>query len=365
MKKKSILVIGPMPEPTTGVSLANKVLVEGLSSHDAYQIKVVNTSLVQFKENLGKFSLSKFFFYLKQNLYVFKVFCVDIVYITPGQTFFGLTKYYLYFVLTRLLRKELIVHIHGNHIGEEYRLLKGLKKIVFSFLLKKISKGIVLSESLTGNMTPFISDDKIYISYNFVEDYLFVEKQMIKNKLKGIKPKVVFLSNLMEEKGIYDLLDALKILEDKGVDYEARIAGNIDASQEQKLKAEFKRLKKTSYIGVVSGKPKRDLLLWANIFILPTFYKMEGQPISILEAMATANIILTTRHAGIPDIFQNETNGYFVEKKKPTNIANQIQLIDLRSTQSQKISWNNYLNARKKYRQEKFINNIIDIFEAQ
>ena len=123
MKKKSILVIGPMPEPTTGVSLANKVLVEGLSNQGAYQIKVVNTSFAKFKENLGKFSLSKFFFYIKQNLYVFKFFGVDIVYITPGQTFFGLTKYYLYFVLTRLLRKELIVHIHGNHIREEYRSL--------------------------------------------------------------------------------------------------------------------------------------------------------------------------------------------------------------------------------------------------
>jgi len=31
---------------------------------------------------------------------------------------------------------------------------------------------------------------------------------------------------------------------------------------------------------------------------------MEGQPISILEAMATGNIILTTNHAGIPDIFE-------------------------------------------------------------
>ena len=49
--------------------------------------------------------------------------------------------------------------------------------------------------------------------------------------------------------------------------------------------------------------------------MLPTYYKMEGQPISILEAMATGNVILTTRHAGIPDVVTDGKHGRFFEKK--------------------------------------------------
>ena len=365
MKKKGILVIGPMPEPTTGVSLANKVLVEGLSNNGAYQIKVVNPSFAQFKENLGKFSFSKFFFYLKQNLHVFKVFGVDIVYITPGQTFFGLLKYMLFIVTSKILRKELIIHIHGNYVGSEYNFLKGIKKKLFKWLLSQTSKGIVLSESLSGNMSPFVHKSKIFVLYNFVEGFLFSDKKTIDRKLTQSKPKIIFLSNLMEEKGIFDLLEALRILEEKGFEYEAKIAGNLDTTHENKLQAYIKTLKKTKYVGVVSGKNKKDLLLWSNIFILPTFYKMEGQPISILEAMATGNIVLTTRHAGIPDIFQNETNGYYVEKNNSNSIVEIIQSLDIQSDIFQTILRHNYVVAKKNYRLENFINNIIDIFEAQ
>ncbi len=354
-----------MPEPITGVSLANKVLVEGLSNNGAYQIKVVNTSFGHFKENLGKFSFSKFFFYLKQNLHVFKVFGVDMVYITPGQTFFGLLKYMLFIVTSKILRKELIIHIHGNYVGLEYNFLKGIKKKLFKWLLSQASKGIVLSESLSGNMSPFVHKSKIFVLYNFVEDFLFSDRKTINRKLTQSKPKIIFLSNLMEEKGIFDLLEALRILEEKGFDYEAKIAGNLDTTHENKLQAYIKTLKKTKYVGIVSGKNKKDLLLWSNIFILPTFYKMEGQPISILEAMATGNIVLTTRHAGIPDIFQNEINGYYVEKNNSNSIVETIQSLDIQSDRFQTILRYNYVVAKKNYRLENFINNIIDIFEAQ
>ena len=273
-------------------------------------------------------------------------------------------KYLLFIAITKVFGKELIVHIHGNYLGKEYSLLKGLKKKIFKGLLSPISKGIVLSESLTGNMSPFIRNEKIFVLYNFVEDYIFSDKKTIEKKLTYTKPKIIFLSNLMEEKGIFDLLKALKILEEKGIEYEAKIAGNIDASHEKNLQSYFKILKNTKYVGVVSGQNKKTLLNWANIFILPTFYKMEGQPISILEAMATGNIVLTTRHAGIPDIFQEGINGYYVEKNNSKSIVEIILSLDIKSDKFQKILRHNYVFAIKNYRVENFINNIINIFEA-
>jgi hypothetical protein len=42
---------------------------------------------------------------------------------------------------------------------------------------------------------------------------------------------------------------------------------------------------------------------------------MEGQPISILEAMGLGNVIVTTKHAGIPDVCGNK-NAVFVDKKR-------------------------------------------------
>jgi len=320
---KKILLIGPLPEPTTGVSLANKIVIEELN--DAYNIKVdfINTSYNKFEESLGSFSISKALFFLRLNLLAYKIFTVNVVYITPGQTFFGVLKYSVFIILTKILGKELIIHIHGNYLGKELSLLKGLKKILFKYLISNTSKGIVLSESLKGNLSPFIHDTRIFVLYNFVEDYLFLEKEGLNEALEK-KPKIIFLSNLMKEKGIFDLLEALKVLEEQNIDYEAKIAGNIDIKHKDKIEEYFAKLKKAKYCGVVSGKEKKGLLTWGNIFVLPTYYEMEGQPISILEAMATRNIILTTEHAGIPDIFEEGINGFYVEKKNPLSIVSKI-----------------------------------------
>lgn len=40
------------------------------------------------------------------------------------------------------------------------------------------------------------------------------------------------------------------------------------------------------YRGVVSGAEKLRALEWAHFFVLPTHYDNEGQPLSIIEAMA-------------------------------------------------------------------------------
>ncbi|MFT4801037.1 MAG: hypothetical protein ACI93N_000802, partial [Flavobacteriaceae bacterium] len=66
---KKILIIGPIPQPTTGVSLANKVVVENLSKTGVFKIDYINTSYNKFDENLGAFSLSKLFYFLKLNLF--------------------------------------------------------------------------------------------------------------------------------------------------------------------------------------------------------------------------------------------------------------------------------------------------------
>ena len=361
---KKLLLIGPLPKPITGVSLANQVLVENLNKKKGYKLNFVNTAFKKFDENLGGLSLSKVIFYLKLNIHCYKILNSDVVYITPGQTFFGLLKYMLFIVTSKILSKELIIHIHGNYVGSEYNSLKGIKKKLFKWLLSQTSKGVVLSESLSGNMSPFVHKSKVFVLYNFVEDFLFSDKKTIDRKLTQLKPKIIFLSNLMEEKGIFDLLEALRILEEKGFEYEAKIAGNLDTTNENKFQTYIKTLKKTKYVGVVSGKNKKDLLLWSNIFILPTYYKMEGQPISILEAMATGNIVLTTRHAGIPDIFQNEINGFYVEKNNSNSIVERIQSLDIQSDRFQKILRHNYVIAKKNYRLENFINNIINIFET-
>ena len=128
----------------------------------------------------------------------------------------------------------------------------------------------------------------------------------------------------MSEKGIFFLLDSLLELKKQNIPYSARIAGDIDKKFEKDILKRLNELPNVTYLNIVKGLEKKKVLDWGNIFVLPTFYKMEGQPISILEAMASKNLIITTEHAGIPDIIKDGVHGFFVTKKSSTSITKRL-----------------------------------------
>jgi glycosyltransferase involved in cell wall biosynthesis len=348
---KKVLIIGPFPNPISGVSIANKVVEEILNADLNFTVENINTSYPIFDEQIGEFSIQKFFFYLRINSSFFKVLKNNIIYITPGQTFFGVLKYALFIVAASALRKELIIHVHGNYLGKEYQSLKGFKRVLFYFLVSRFTKGIVLSNSLKHNLTPFLEDKNIFSLPNFAQDYLYKEdKKFVKDELR-----IFYLSNLMKEKGIFCLLNALKNLEKNNIIYKAKIAGNIDQKYSKEILNLFTELKNTEYIGIVNGDDKKNLLEWGNVFVLPTFYKMEGQPISVLEAMATTNLVVTTNHAGISDVFQDKINGYFVEKNNENSIQKILSYLAANKSELKKIA---------EYNKTFFLNNFtVDIFK--
>lgn len=355
-----VLLIGPLPDPITGVSLANKNVVNHLPEYTNVQIDTINTSYSVLKEDIGKFNFQKTLFYVKQYKELYKIKKADKIYMTIGQTFFGVLKYYPYFLYAKLLKKEIIVHIHGNHLWKEYQDLKGIKKKIFYSILSMSDKGIVLSKSLEKNMLPFTEKEDIYILENFVEDFLFDD---IKSK-QFDRLKIIFLSNLMLEKGIVDLLEALLILQERGISFQAKIAGGIDSSMQDEINIYFEQLKdNVQYLGLVYGDDKKELLEWGNIFIFPTYYPMEGQPISIFEAMATGNIVLTTAHAGIPDVFKNSVNGFYIDKKSPISIVDKLTDMNANLLSYKYISENNLNEAKEKYRVKNFILKLNDILE--
>ena len=356
-KSKKILIIGPFPDPISGVSLANKIVKKVLGESNLFATDYVNSAYPLFENEIGVFSIKKLIFFLKINFKIFKIFKTDIVYITPGQTFYGILKYAFFILISSALNKELIIHVHGNYLGKQYQELTGFKKKIFHFLVSRFTKGIVLSNSLKQNLIPFIQERSIFCLPNFAQDFLLsTTKKNINNELR-----IFYLSNLMEEKGILCLLNALINLEKNNVIYKAKIAGNIDQKYSKKILNLLNGLKNTQYIGVVHGYEKKKLLDWGNIFVLPTFYKMEGQPISILEAMATENLVITTDHAGISDIFTDKLNGYFVKKNNVESIQDILYYITFNKNELEKIAMYNKEYFLDNFTENKFKHNLLNI----
>ena len=95
-----------------------------------------------------------------------------------------------------------------------------------------------------------------------------------------------------------------------------------------------------------------------DVFMLPTRYPNEGQPISILEAMGNGMTIITTNHAGIPDIVEDGVNGFVIDKKE-IDIDKCYQML-LKETQENmsNIIKTNRENVCLLYSQKRYIRNM-------
>ena len=96
-----------------------------------------------------------------------------------------------------------------------------------------------------------------------------------------------------------------------------------------------------------------------DIFVLLTRYPNEGQPISILEAMGNGMAIITTNHAGIPDIVKNGENGIVVKK----NEIFQIREIFFTATEDLVArELRNRYEVKEKYMEIRYTSNIRRVF---
>lgn len=355
---KKILMIGPFPGSLNGQTIANQTAYEGLKAN--YNIDRINT----LKENdftdkskQGKFILSKFLRIMKEILSEIKEIIkgdYDVIYMTSGQSFLGFMRFSPYMLACIMKKIPYYNHIHGGYFRKMYDSQSGFKQKLLNFFIKKSTGMIVLGNSLKSMFEGILEKDKIYVCENGVQDDVVATEDEIKEKIarykNDTKKRVLYLSNLMEEKGILDLLKASEKFNDNEIEF--NLAGGIEPSIKDKVEDYLRKYpNKIKYHGIVRGEQKKKLLLENYVFILPTYYSNEGQPISILEAYATGCAVITDESVGgIRDIFKNNVNGISIKNRDVEDIFNKIKNI-LECEFFEK----NYIDLKNEYIKKNFI----------
>lgn len=141
----------------------------------------------------------------------------------------------------------------------------------------------------------------------------------------GEAPLLLFLSNLIPSKGVYVLLDACRILRERGLDFVCDFVGGetkeIDRATFEAAVKERGLEGIVCYQGPKYGEEKEVYWQRADIFVFPTFYYNECFPLVLLEAMQHRLPIVSSNEGGIPDIIEHGTNGYVVDRKEVTPLA--------------------------------------------
>ncbi len=167
-----------------------------------------------------------------------------------------------------------------------------------------------------------IEPDNITVIHNGVDTAAFTPENKRKEcnyypELIDIDSlKILYLSRLINSKGIYSLISAFpKIM--KAIDAHFIIAG---AGKQIFIDEHFK--KNYSYLGYVTHERTPFLYTSAEIFVLPSF--SENFPLSILESMASQNSVIATEVGGIPEMIQTYQNGLLIPPNDPDSIARAI-----------------------------------------
>jgi glycosyltransferase involved in cell wall biosynthesis len=358
-----LLMIGPFPDPVHGMSIANQMLLNGLTEK-GYKIDQINTALltkIESTKDQKKLSLKKLFIASKHIIgELFKILSndYDIVYITPGHSFLGFIRYSPYMLLCIIKKTPYFLHSHGGQLGYTYKESGKLKKTALKFFIKNSKGAIVLGDSLKWMFQGILPSEKVFVCHNGVPKDVLSPKSDIEKKInRNSKPlNLLYLSNLMEEKGILDLLNSLKYMMENGLDFKLKLAGNIEKNLESDIFSLIEENKgSTIYLGIIGGEEKRKLLLESDIFILPTYYPIEGQPISILEAMVNGCAIVTTNQGGIGDIFEKNVSGAECFKKDPYSIYTAVSETAKELKKFQKY---NYEKAINNYKPNDFVERV-------
>lgn len=309
-----VLMIGQFPPPVTGEGKMN-LQVQAMLEQAGFAVTVLDSCIVDSVNDVGQLSVVKLIRMLKwlwQGLWLQWGACS--LYMTPGQTLFGLLRFLPLLALARLGRKKTILHWHG------YGVLSSFKRypILARWYLSPTLINIVLTEDLRQKLLQLgFGVEKVRVLRNFSE----IDSSSLVSKRQNQRLKVVFLGGFMPEKGVNTFLD----LAEKTQQFELVLCG----SGNQSITARAVTLAQQGLLefpGVVDGAEKQKLLAEADILVLQTHYPTEGVPLTLLEAMSCGCAIVTTEHNGIPETVGDAA--LFIEPKSLESLLAALLLLD-------------------------------------
>ena len=370
---KNILFFTSFPPPNTGASLVTEMVYKFLSigKNSVDIINTVDSGILKRKS--GIFTFQYFFRYIYLIFRLFRKINMqeyEYVYLVYSSTKLGLIRDIVStFVIKNFSNAKLVAHIHSGNYGLKYN--SSLFKPLFSYILSKIDKLVFLSESLN-HIQELIPVEKIVYLPNMVSPELRLQYKDVLDKIDKIKNvnifKIIYISNLIESKGFWDLIKAIDIVVNEYSNKNIRL--NIIGGGESKIFNEIesfikeRKLEEQIFIfGPINERQKiKDHFNDAHLFILPTYYSLEAQPLSIIEAFNSGTPVISTFHASIPEMIDDFQNGYLVPTKEPVEIAKRISYLF-----SNRKMWADFaLKAReaydKKFHHQVFFSKLEKIF---
>lgn len=283
------------------------------------------------------------------------------VHISVSQVTWGFIRDAVFVAIVRLRRRPLYIHLHGGLLATFYRGSGAPMRWLIRRVLHQAHQAWVLTPSLRSQFHGLVAEERVHCVPNVVDDPLLGGSPAFSNRPKDATAlRILHLSNLIPEKGCFDLLTALRLLGAESADWEVRFVGTAAPTVEERLRREIAALTeagaaRVSLLGEITGTPKNAQYQWADVFAYPTQYPPEGQPLVLLEALGAGLPVLATRWAGIPDTVQDDHEGLLVEPGDANALAEALLRLSREPDFRKALSINARVRYENCYRPERLV----------
>lgn len=320
--KPHILFILHLPPPVHGAAMVGQYIHDSAPVNAGFDCRFINLTTAGGMGDIGRFKWKKirpFLALLRRIRKEVKEFRPELVYVTPNARGGPFYKDFAVVMMLKRMGCRVVAHYHNKGVAARQ------DRPLDDFLYRRFFKGlkvILLSEKLYPDIRKYVKRGDVLVCPNGIP----CGTAPLREAPGDGTPRILFLSNLLTGKGILVLLDALGLLEKKGLRFDCALVGGETQDFDTLRLEEAVRQRELEgcvhYLGRKEGEDKAACLERADLFVLPSLD--ECFPLVLLEAMAHGLPCISTDEGGITDIIDDGVTGLIARKRDPADLAEKI-----------------------------------------
>ncbi len=333
---EATFVIGRFPPPLDGQSMATLRLARLLETASEVHRVNFSTGDSEFAESDVQMSTTKVQHYLNRRRELRErlkqTLDVPVLWASISPSIFGHLRDRLTILPALRTHIQTYAIVHWGNFNQLFS--RPLTALSARLMVKQLYGFVFNTQQLANRCAPYIPMEKRFIVPNTVDEAVFftdveVETKQIQRRERPAL-RLLYLSNMTPSKGYQDVLQAVSLLHHSGHRVEADFVGRWESKRDE---ADFNdhvashglQDLVTHHGGVSRRHQVKQFFREADVFLLPTYYPTEAQPLSIIEALNAGTPVITTRHASIPEMVNEGQEAYFIPRQNPQAIADAVE----------------------------------------
>ena len=361
-KTAKLLFITPLPPPVHGSAMVSQYIRDSHFVQGEFDCDFVNLSTSRRMDEIGKGGVKKLLRFVWAYFAVFFKLLThryDLCYLAITCHGMGFLKDAPFVLLCKLFGRKVVIHQHNKGMSNcvDRWFYRWLLPLVY-----KNTKVILLSWHLYSDIERVVKREQVLICPNGIPEILDVYK--ISESDNAI-PQLLFLSNLIPSKGVYVLLDACKVLKDKGLQFICNFVGGetkeIDRTIFKTAVRERGLEDLVFYQGPKYGEEKETYWKNADVFVQPTYE--DCFPLTIVEAMQHGKSVVSTDEGAVPDLVKDGENGFVCERKDSVSLAIALEKLITNPELRLQMGERGYQRYKEEYTLEAFERKFIEMMK--